>query len=280
MDLIHNLPINVRYGDVGHTGVVSLKALADWLQEAAGQSADSLGFGEEELLDYGVTWILTRLVLRLYRLPRAGEDLVVRTWPSTLDRFGRRGYEIYDAMGNLLVSGGSAWAVMDLSTRRMAAIPAHLTGAYPKDAPSCDEFTCRNLPRASADSPSASWSADGNFHGTEALVRVRQDDLDINCHVNNARYLSWLMEALPYTPGKLQFPGLIDLTFRAECFPGDRLLSVSREMTWEGDTPAPDLLGAVPFALAHAIKRVDADGAPGDDVCRAVTLWRQRPEMK
>ena len=76
----YDLTFQVRYGEIGENGVATLAALGNWLQEAAGLSADSLGFGESELLHSNVTWILTRLVLRIARLPRAGEALRVHTW--------------------------------------------------------------------------------------------------------------------------------------------------------------------------------------------------------
>ena len=87
----YDLTLNVRYGEVGADGVATLSSLANWLQEAAGQSASSLGFGEETLTDMGLTWILTRLVLRIRRLPTSCEAIRVHTWPSLLDRFGYRG---------------------------------------------------------------------------------------------------------------------------------------------------------------------------------------------
>ena len=103
----YDLEFAVRYGEIGENGVTTLAALGNWLQEAAGLSADTLGFGESDLLRYGVTWILTRLVLRIDRLPRAGERLRVHTWPSTADKLAHRGYEIFDTEGRLIVSGGS-----------------------------------------------------------------------------------------------------------------------------------------------------------------------------
>ena len=113
----YDLTFQVRYGEIGENGVATLAALGNWLQEAAGLSADSLGFGESELLHSHVTWILTRLVLRIARLPRAGESLRVHTWPSTAEKLAHRGYEVFDGEGRLIVSGGSAWTAMDLSSR-------------------------------------------------------------------------------------------------------------------------------------------------------------------
>ena len=140
------LSTNVRYGEIGPNGFITPKAMANLLQEVAGLSADSLGFGEQGMFAYGLTWVLSRLVLRIKRLPTAGESLKINSWPSKMDRFGYRGYEVFDQAGGMIVSGGSAWAIMDLATRRLASAPSELIENYPKNPRPCDEFTCRVLP--------------------------------------------------------------------------------------------------------------------------------------
>lgn len=252
--LMYELPLNVRYGEVGHDGRTLLSALGNWLQEAAGQSADQLGFGERALADMGVTWILTRLVLRIRTLPTAGTSIRVRTWPSRLDHLAYRGYELYDDSGALLITGGSAWTVMDLATRRLCPFPPGLLTVYPAQAPVCEPFTGRTLPRL-------------RDHICESPVLVRRDDLDINGHVNNARYLPWLLECLPWTPEQSLTPELVDVTFRAECFPGEKLLSLCGH---------PVGSAVAPGTLVHALRRTH--GA-GEDVCRAVTGWGTPPAL-
>ena len=257
----YDLTLNVRYGEVGADGVATLSSLANWLQEAAGQSASSLGFGEETLTDMGLTWILTRLVLRIRRLPTSCEAIRVHTWPSLLDRFGYRGYEVFDASNQLIVSGGSAWSIMDLNARRLAPVPPELAAVYPKNPRPCDAFTCRVLPRLAGD-------GDKRAH-----LRVRRDDLDINGHVNNAHYLSWLLEPFAPRPGQALAPALVDLGFRAECFPGEELISLGGT----ADGEIQDVFGEpAPVRLVQAIRRVKT-GEDGEDVCRAVTLWRRSP---
>lgn len=252
--LIYELPLNVRYGEVGHDGRTLLSALGNWLQEAAGQSADRLGFGEQALADMGVTWILTRLVLRIRALPPAGTAVRVRTWPSRLDHLAYRGYEVYDTAGALLVAGGSAWAVMDLGTRRLCPFPPGLLAAYPPSTPGCEAFTGRTLPRL-------------RTAVCAAPIVARRDDLDINGHVNNARYLPWLLECLPWTPGHSLLPELVDITFQAECFPGETLMSLC-------GVPADTT--AVPHILVHALRRAHS---AEEDVCRAVTRWETLPAL-
>ena len=267
VEMAYDLRFTVRYGEIGENGVATLSALGNWLQEAAGLSADSLGFGENELLPYGITWILTRLVLRIDRLPRAGEEIRVHTWPSVLDRFGYRGYEVYDADDRLIVSGGSAWTIMNLADHSMGTVPEALRANYPVNPRPCDAFSCRVIPRLKGDDAST------------CLLRVRRDDLDINGHVNNTRYLAWLMETLPPSPAIASnwaeplMPRLLDVTFRAECFPQEELECVSSPATPPAGAPAEVLGKAAHHALLHSIRRLPE----GEEVCRALTLWEREP---
>ncbi|WP_295640675.1 acyl-ACP thioesterase domain-containing protein [uncultured Mailhella sp.] len=258
-----DINFSVRYGEIGENGVATLSSLGNWLQESAGRNADLLGFGENDLLRHDLTWVLTRLVLRIDRLPREGENLRIHTWPSTLDHFGHRGYEVYDEQNRLIVSGGSAWSVMSLADRSMAQLPDELVPRYPSAPRPCAPFACRVIPRLRTDTPSKS------------LLRVRRDDLDINGHVNNTRYLAWILEPLPSESalekkdGESSMPRLVDITFRAECFPQEELECLCAPSVIPSGAEREIFRHAVSGARLHSIQRL----SDGSEVCRALTLW-------
>ena len=236
--------VEVRHGEAGADGKATLSALGNWFQEAAGQDAGRLGFGEELLAARGKSWILTRLCLWIDALPCAGDPIRIRTWPSRLDHLGYRGYELWERE-KLLVRATSAWTVLDLTTRRLCPLPDDLVAAYPLRTLDHVPFESRVLPRLAAPQHSAP-------------IVARHDDLDSNGHVNNARYLSWVLECLPRAPGAGLIPSFLDVSFRAECFPGDRLDSLCG--------PAPQ----APGVLLHAVRRES-----GPDACRAVSRWKE-----
>lgn len=119
----------------------------------------------------------------------AGDKVNIRTWPAKLEHLGHRGYEVYNASDELLVAAVSAWTVLDLSTRRLTALPEELAAVYPVNTIPCIPFPSRTIPRLREGIGSAD-------------VLVRRDDLDINGHVNNSKYLGWLLECLPWSPVK------------------------------------------------------------------------------
>ena len=255
----YTLGIQARYGEAGTDGKIRLGALANWFQEAAGHNASALGFGDERLFAEGKTWILTRMAFRIRDLPSPGDRVNVRTWPARLEHLGHRGYEVYAPSGERIAAAVSAWTVMDLASRRLTSLPEHLAALYPVKTLPCIPFSSRAIPRLREGVRSAD-------------VLVRRDDLDINGHVNNSRYLGWLLECLPWSPGDSLIPSLLDVTFRAECFPGDALVSLCAPLPDETDPTAPEGFPQAPCGLLNVLRRRDT----GDDVCRAVTRWTSR----
>lgn len=237
---LHIFPVTVRYHEAGPHGVMRLSALADWLQEAAGESATRLGFGFDHLMQHNVAWVLTRLALRITRMPRAGETIAVHTWPSSRDHgIALRGFELQDAAGATLATATTAWAVFDPAARKLAAMPAVIEQTLPPVCHPCQPFAVRTLPRLR-----------DTTH--QCTIIARRDDLDLNNHVNNARYMGWVLESLPDTTGTLRE---LDVMFRAECFAGETLTSCCAA------TDAPN-------TWLHSIRRPDATEA-----VRALTVW-------
>ncbi|HIU16926.1 MAG TPA: acyl-ACP thioesterase [Candidatus Avidesulfovibrio excrementigallinarum] len=247
------MDFRVRYAEVGPDALARLSAVADWFQEAAGVNASALGFGNEALFSQGLTWILTRMIFYVRSLPEVGQSVQVRTWPAQRDHLAHRGYELLDGGNEPLIRATGAWAIMDLATRRIVPMPAALAEAYP----------CRTIPYVpflGSVTPRLRKVAD------ECTVQARKDDLDMNGHVNNARYLGWLLEPVSEPSGAL---AALEVTFRAECLPGETLLS-----RCSAALPAGTAESGEPFLQReHAIVRTNEQGA-SVDVCRAVSRWR------
>ncbi len=244
--------VHVRYAEVGPTGKARLSAVADWFQEAAGLNADELGFGDEMLFRHGITWILTKMIFYIKKMPSVGQELQVRTWPSRMEHLAHRGYELLDEEGTPIICATGAWAVMDLQTRKIIPMPQSILSVYPKQ-------TITHVPFASTVTPRLR-----NPDSHESPILVRHDDLDMNGHVNNARYLGWLLE--PVVPDN-EALSMLEVSFRAECFPGDALRSRC--------SPKVPAQAGDETERIHAIVRESAS-CPGreTDVCRALTRWR------
>jgi medium-chain acyl-[acyl-carrier-protein] hydrolase len=54
---------------------------------------------------------------------------------------------------------------------------------------------------------------------------VRQSDLDMNRHVNNAVYVGWALESAPDEVAETRVPVEIEVGYRAEALAGDTVLA-------------------------------------------------------
>jgi medium-chain acyl-[acyl-carrier-protein] hydrolase len=236
----------VRLIEIDAHGTLAVGALCDYLQEAAGNHAGALGVAVWHLQERHLTWVLSRLRLRIDRLPSAGERLEVRTWPTGAERlFALRDLEVLDAQGRRIAAAVSAWLILDISARR----PVRIQSVF--DPPGIGE-TSRALD-ADIEKLAALESAD-----RETPVIVRLSDLDANTHANNARIAEWVVEGVGREAWERSLIRELDVDFMAEALHGDTIVSRSRAQP-EGE-------------YLHSLVR----SGDGREIARARTAWEPR----
>lgn len=194
----------------------TLPTLINYMQEAAWHNATARGGSVYLLHEHGVSWVLHRLRLEMFRYPMHLETITVETWPSGRERFFvYRDYRIFDAAGVLIGQATSTWIVFDLEARKLVAVPEFLHGLV-DTAVRADRSP---LPRA------GSKIRFPKTHEYEQVIQVRHHDLDINRHVNQAYYCQWAIESLPEQVLAEKTLREIDIVFKAESTQGDHLLA-------------------------------------------------------
>ena len=206
----------VRSYETGVCNRLSLPSVCNYLQEAAGEHAEKLGFGILELQAHGVSWMLSRLHLRLARDVPWGAEVSVETWPSGLK--GRlvalRDFVMREASGEVVLEGVSEWLTVDLAAQKIV-----------KPSEAFAQLVQADVARVSM----AAADGHGKFTALERAdatshILVRRADHDFNDHVNNVHYVEWALEALPES-----FRGRsvreLDIVFRQAAHAGDELES-------------------------------------------------------
>ena len=181
-------PFFVHSFDVNHLGLSTSVTLLKMMQEAAWKHAEAIGVGFEQMKRTGLFWVLSRLQIRITRYPAWGEEFMLETWPSGIQRLlVTRDFRITDDRG-IAAAATSSWIVLDVNTRR----PVRPQNAFetipivPTDELALGEVAARvELP---AETDALDWHESKPF-----MVRVSA--LDSQAHVNNARYLEWCLDA-------------------------------------------------------------------------------------
>lgn len=216
MENAFELTYRVRSYETGVRNRLSLPSVCNYLQEAAGEHAERLGFGILELQARGISWMLARLHLKLARDVPWGADVKVVTWPSGLK--GRlvalRDFRLFAADGDPILEGVSEWLTVDLAAQRIVRPSEDFARLVPPDV--------ARVALAVAD-------GHGKFAALAkvdqaARILVRRADHDFNDHVNNVHYVEWALEALPES-FRARSVRELDIVFRQAAHAGDELES-------------------------------------------------------
>ena len=211
----------VRAYECGPDGRATMVSVCNWLQEAASLNAESLAFSKSDFEAAGenISWVLTRLKVRIARFPKWEEKVSILTFPRGGRRIvAYRDFVLTGADGVELGRATSEWMLIDLASRKIVAIPDGV-------------FAAANTVREPVfgEEPFAKLRWDCKAESPDALAfRARRGDIDLNGHVNNVHYVEWLMEGRPEAAGPCHE---IDIVFKSETLAGEevRVESVETE---------------------------------------------------
>jgi acyl-ACP thioesterase len=175
----------VTVGDVDTGRYIKPAILFDFFQSLTTEHGEDLGVGLDVMLAHGQGWILSRFSVLIERRPRFGDVLTIKTWPQGFDRLlCRRNYDVLDDSGGLFARASSSWLILDIGKRRPLRPAALVTPLPLNEGRVFMEGGARSLVKQ-----------DGLVKTAERTALY--SDIDFNGHVNNARYVQWIQDALP-----------------------------------------------------------------------------------
>ena len=159
----------------------------NYAQEMANRHASVLGFGYDDLIGSRTAWVLARMYIRFIDLPLWRNDVTLTTWHKGLNRlFFLRDFRMTDPQGNVRVEATTSWIVLNLDTRRLVRDPKLMD-----EGTKCSE----NAVEQPADKVQLPKDAQMEFVMEHT---VSYSDVDLLGHTNNAMYMHWAMDAVPY----------------------------------------------------------------------------------
>ena len=244
---IHTESFKVHTYEVDPHNILTIDSLCQFIQEAASNHADTLGFGVNYLLSNNRTWVLSRLSVKIDRKITLGDTIHLKTWPSGSEKFFfTRDFIIESNTGNELGRGASYWLFIDTEKRR--PVP-----------PSRGEivFDFKELP-SGIDKPLEKLPQIDSISSPELSFTVRYGDLDLNNHVNNIAYIRWALEGIDPEFRKLHYASSIDINFIAEAVYGEKVSLSTNAVSGK--------------AFLHYLFKGETE------ICRLRTSWKeQRP---
>ena len=182
MELVYRKNYTILDSCTDRYGRVKPSQILFFAQDAATSHCVDLGLDWNSMAAKGLFWVVSRTRVMIHRLPRRGQNVTVETWPMTNTRVAYpRAMAMYDAKGELLLQTVSLWVLMDIEKRSMV-LPSRSGLDF------CGQDRGGELELPAGLTP---------FEPEQSCLRtVAYTDLDINGHLNNARYMDWVDDLL------------------------------------------------------------------------------------
>lgn len=164
---------------------MSLSFLVGRIIKVASLHADSWGVGYEKMIESRTAWVLSRLSIEMKRFPAITEDYTLETWIEDYNtRFSTRNMAVLDSKGVVCGYVRTIWLVLDLEARRTANMEE------------LNELRHLILNRPCPIEPPTRMRIETGEKIDSFAVRY--SDIDLNRHVNSARYVEYLLNQYPF----------------------------------------------------------------------------------
>ncbi len=162
-----------------------IRSLFNLFQDLADNHAAKIGVGYDYCVENKLGWIGGAYHVQIERLPVWNDKVILTTWPSMKTAVTAiREFEMRDAVtGDVLVRASSQWVLIDAVRMRPVSVLQHLTH-------------CDAIEERAVETDFRKLSVPERIDYTATQI-ARTDDMDLNHHVNNAVYPTWILDALP-----------------------------------------------------------------------------------
>lgn len=201
--------ITIAHADIDAYGAVPAARLFVWMQRLADEHANQLGVGREALKKDNLVWMLARSAARFDRPIFAGERIAMRTFMGRNSRAAcPRHFQFYGQSGASIGEATTLWMLIRPDTRRIVSPQrAGILSNHTVTEPSVVVWP-EKLPRIDL--------ADYSVQRVPLYA-----DLDGNGHVNGARYVAWMTDAIPIHTLDRKYIRFLSINYLHEIRPGD-----------------------------------------------------------
>ncbi|BBN03648.1 fatty acyl-ACP thioesterase B [Marchantia polymorpha subsp. ruderalis] len=276
-DFVYRQTFVIRSYEVGFDRTASIETLTNLFQETAlnhvGMS-DFVGDGmgtTHAMMRSRLIWVVTRMQIQVERYPVWGDVVEIDTWVAGEGKNGmRRDWLVTDYnTGEILARATSTWVTMNQDTRRMSKMPDDVRAEispYFLDRWVMKDEPCRRIKKLSDDAP---------YIRSDLVPRL--NDMDMNQHVNNVKYIGWVLESVPQSLSVAHELTSMILEYKRECSPSDIVQSMTSPDQQASPIAASSFRSEEATVKCPLLGNGALDGSPGAVSCSSGALKLATP---
>ncbi|MFA7658915.1 MAG: acyl-ACP thioesterase domain-containing protein [Candidatus Gastranaerophilaceae bacterium] len=239
----------IAYYEVDFKQVLKPSALLNLMQDAATINAELFGFGYSFTYPRNYGWFLVKYHMEFDDYPQELKEIMIKTEARGYSKIiANRDFEIWTSDNKKRLGRASSnWMLVNLETKRPVSLSKEIDFMPAYEKRETDMEFEKITPIEKVD--------------YEKTFEIRYDDIDVNSHVNNANYVIWAFEALPFEFKAQHRLKTLDIAYKKEIAFGHNIVS-QVQLDEENETST------------HILK----NAATGEELCLINAIWQQRQE--
>lgn len=235
----------LKYYELDFKKVLKPSALMNFLQDMATKNAEMLGFGPSFVFTKNYAWFLIKYHMEFDNYPQDLDSIIIKTEARGYSKIlAFRDFELWTADNkNRLGRVSSQWMMVDLETKNALNLSKTIDFMPKYEKRETDLTFGKVLAPEKI-----------NF---EKTFEIRYDDIDVNQHVNNANYIIWAFETLPYEFRAKYKLKTLDIVYKKEIAFGYSIISQA-------------LLDEKNKTSTHVVK----NASTGEELCLINAVWK------
>lgn len=203
----------VRYYEVDYKRRLLITNLMNYFSDIAMEHSDKCDIGLDFLMKKNLAWVLYEYDIELFKHAYYGEKVKITTTTHGFKKFfAFRLFKVEDEHGEIIAKAKSNFIMIDYKKRKPVRLAEEFYKGYDLTKDMEEELDFDKLEKL-------------NNISEEKSFTVRYSDIDSNTHVNNVKYVEWLIEPVPLEIVKNNFLKRIKIKYVKECLYGDTINS-------------------------------------------------------
>ncbi|AVP55822.1 acyl-ACP thioesterase [Clostridium tetani] len=199
----------IHYYEVDYKKRALITSIINYLGDIATKQSEDMNVGLKYMEENKIAWVIYKWDINIKEFPVYGDVVKIKTSPKCFKKFyAYRDFEVINSKGEKIIEALSQWLLIDTDKRRLKKIPLELFKFYGVEDVECEDIEISKINELKK-------------VDNEKIFNVRYSDIDTNGHVNNSKYISWIIETVPLEIVLNYSLKNLNMTYKKETVYGD-----------------------------------------------------------